>query len=384
MTVKRKIAVLGSTRAEYGYMRKILQKMLRSDKIELQFIVTGIHLLPEHGLSVREIESDGIPIAARVDMMVGGDTPSAWAKSLSVEINSLAQVFSMLKPELLVVTGDRGEMLAATMTAAYMNIPIAHIQAGDLSGHIDGSARHAITHLSHLYLTSCDDSSERVRKMGFEPWRIHNVGSPQLDIIAETPTLPVAELERHFKLDFKKPVIVLIQHAVLQEVSAAESQMTETLEAIKSLGIQTVVIYPNNDAGGKRVIDTIKKYENLPFIRSSENLDRNIFVNLLRNSAAIVGNSSCGILEAPFLRIPAINIGSRQQGRLRVENILDVPHDRPAIRAAIEKAVQDADFRKRVSQCKNPYGTNASERIVNLLETLDVPREKLFEKRLTY
>ncbi len=384
MKSRRKIAVIGSTRASYGYKRKFLKKMLASDSIDLQYIVTGIHLLPEHGLSVREIEKDQIPIAARVDMMVGGDSPAAWAKSLSIEIGSMAQVYSMLEPDLLVVTGDRGEMLAAAMTAAYMNIPIAHIQAGDLSGHIDGSARHAITHLSHLYLTSCEDSSARVRKMGFEPWRIHNVGSPQLDVIEETPIVSKAELAKYFNFDFKKPVVVMIQHAVLQDVEKAEAQVTETLEAIKASGIQTVVIYPNNDSGGKKVIDVIKKYEHLPNLRSSENLERNIFINLLRNASAIVGNSSCGILEAPYLKLPALNIGSRQTGRLRAENILDIPHDRKVIKETLEKVVNDKVYREKLMRCENPYGMGASDKIVKLLETVDISKQKLLDKRLTY
>ncbi|MBE9546457.1 MAG: UDP-N-acetylglucosamine 2-epimerase, partial [Proteobacteria bacterium] len=173
--MKRKIAVIASSRATYGYKQKLIGLIQESPKLDLQLIVTGMHLLKEHGLSIREIEADGYPIAAKVDMMVGGNTPSAWAKSIGVEIQGLAQVFSMLNPDLVLVTGDRAEMFAAAATAAYMNIPVAHIQAGDVSGHIDGSARHAITKLSHIHFPSCEDSAKRVERLGEEPWRIFNV-----------------------------------------------------------------------------------------------------------------------------------------------------------------------------------------------------------------
>lgn len=174
--MKRKIAVVSEARATYGYIKRVMHLVEASDRLELQLIVTGMHLLKEYGASINEILRDGFVPAAWVDMYLGGDTPTAWAKSLGVEMQGLAQVYDMLKPDLLLVAGDRAEILAATVTAAYMNIPVAHIQSGDLSGHIDGSARHAITKLAHVHLPACEDSAERVRKMGEEVWRIFNVG----------------------------------------------------------------------------------------------------------------------------------------------------------------------------------------------------------------
>jgi UDP-hydrolysing UDP-N-acetyl-D-glucosamine 2-epimerase len=193
------------------------------------------------------------------------------------------------------------------------------------------------------------------------------------------------ELGNYFEFDFEAPVLVVIQHAVLAEVEQAREQMIETMEAIKGLGMQTVLIYPNNDAGGRRIIEVIRNYENLPFLRCSENLDRKIMINLLRTCTAIVGNSSCGILEAPFLKLAAVNVGNRQQGRLRSENLIDVPHDRHAIAAAVRRALFDPDCRKKVAECVNPYGDgHSSERIVAVLEDLSVSREKLLDKRMTY
>jgi GDP/UDP-N,N'-diacetylbacillosamine 2-epimerase (hydrolysing) len=198
----RKIAVLSEARATYGYVKRVMHLIEQSERLELQLIVTGMHLLKEYGSSINEIVRDGFTPAARVDMYVGGDTPTAWSKSLGVEMQGLAQVFDMLKPDLLLVAGDRAEILAATVTAAYMNIPVAHIQSGDLSGHIDGSARHAITKLAHIHLPACEDSAERVRKMGEEPWRIFNVGAPQLDDVVHGKKLDRNELAKRFGVDF--------------------------------------------------------------------------------------------------------------------------------------------------------------------------------------
>ena len=383
--MKPKIAVIASSRASYGYKRGVIRGIHESPKLELQLIVTGMHLLREHGYSINEIKEDGFPITATVEMTVAGDTPSAWVKSLGVEMMSLAQVFATLAPDLVLVTGDRGEMLTASIAAAYMNIPVAHIQAGDVSGHIDGSARHAITKMCHLHFASCDDSAKRVERLGEEPWRIFDVGAPQLDTLADVATLDKSELAKQFGFDFAQPVIVVIQHPVLQEIGDTRHQIVETMEAVKSLGIQTVIIYPNNDAGGRIIIDAIREYEALPFVRTSRNLDRIVLVNLLRNAAALVGNSSAGVLEGPFLKLAAVNIGTRQTGRLQSTNVINVGHSRDEIAAATRKAVFDAAFRESVRQCVNPYGDGKSAaRIVKILEEHAASRDKLLDKRLTY
>jgi GDP/UDP-N,N'-diacetylbacillosamine 2-epimerase (hydrolysing) len=380
-----KIAIIASSRASYGYKRGVIRGVRDSSKLELQLIVTGMHLLAEHGMSVREIEGDGFPITTRVEMTVAGDTPSAWVKSLGVEMTSLAQVYSTLQPDLVLVTGDRGEMLTACIAAAYMNIPVAHIQAGDVSGHIDGSARHAITKMCHLHFASCADSAVRVERLGEEPWRIFDVGAPQLDTLAETPTMTKTELAQHFGFDFDKPVVVVIQHPVLAEFEQTRPQIIETMEAVKALGAQTVVIYPNNDAGGRVIIDVIRGYESLPFIRASRNLDRTVLVNLLRNASAMIGNSSAGVLEGPFLKLPAVNIGSRQTGRMQSTNVINVGHERGTIEAAARRAVFDPEFRTMVKQCVNPYGDGkSSARIVALLEELAGQHERLLDKPMTY
>lgn len=381
---KRKIAVVSEARATYGYIRRLMQLIQRSDRLELHLIVTGMHLLKEYGHSVDEMIRDGFTPAARVDMYVGGDSPTAWSKSLGVEIQGLAQVFDMLKPDLMLVAGDRAEILAATVTAAYMNIPVAHIQSGDLSGHIDGSARHAITKLAHVHLPSCEDSAERVRRLGEEPWRIFNVGAPQLDDVVHGKTLDRGELARLVACDFSKPVLLVIQHPVLAEVHLARKQMEETMAAVRESGHQALVVYPNVDAAGREIISVIEHYRDNATIRAFRNLDREVFLSLLGAVSVLIGNSSVGILEAPSFKLPALDIGSRQTGRMRACNVITVPEfDRTIIRREIDRALHDPVYRSALETCVNPYGDgNSSERICRILEEIDLSR--LLNKHMTY
>lgn len=382
--MKRRIAVIASSRATYGYKRKVINLINKSARLELQLIVTGMHLLKEYGYSVKDIEADGFPIAAKVEMMVGGDTPSAWAKSVGVEIQNLAQVFSMLRPDIVLVTGDRAEMFAAAITASYMNIPVAHIQAGDVSGHIDGSARHAITKLSHIHFPSCKDSAKRVEKMGEEKWRIFNVGAPQLDAIIHDPKLSKKELNVKLGVDLNQPTILVLQHPILVENDKSYDQMKQTMEVIAELKIQTLVVYPNVDSGGAEIIRAIKEYENLPFIYTFRNVERQIFISLLKAVSVIVGNSSCGILEAPSFKLPAVNIGNRQRGRMQANNVINVPHKRGEIANAINKALFDNDFKRDLRNCINPYGDGKSSgRIVKVLKNIEL-NEQLLDKKIVY
>lgn len=381
---KRKIAVLASSRATYGYKRKIIGMIHRSKKSELQLIVTGMHLLKHYGYSMQEIEADQYPVAAKVDMMIGGDSPAAWTKSIGVEIQNLAQVFDMLKPDLLLVTGDRAEMFAGAITAAYMNIPIAHIQAGDVSGHIDGNARHAMTKLSHIHLAACKDSADRVKNLGEEPWRVFNVGAPQLDDIIHGPKIPKSILMEEFRLDPKKPFALVIQHATLAEIDDAYRQMKETMLALKELELQSIVIYPNVDSGGMEVIRAIDEFKNLPYIRTVSNIERRTFMSLLKESSVLLGNSSTGILEAPSFKVPAINIGNRQRGRMQAVNVINTGHNHKEIARAVKKGFYDPAYRKRLKTCVNPYGDgHSSEKILKILELVELG-PKLLDKKITY
>jgi len=382
--MKRKICILATSRATYGYKKRIIKLINDAPDLELQLIVTGMHPLKQYGSSINEILDDGVPITAQIDMMIGGDTPSTYAKSLSVEMQGLVQVFDMCKPDILLVTGDRGEMVIACLTAAYMNIPVAHIQSGDVSGHIDGSARHAMTKLAHIHLPACEDSAKRVEKMGEESWRIHNVGAPQLDEIVQTKKLSKSKLAKIFKLNFEEKVLLVLQHPVLVENDKAAQQMEATLKAIKKSGLQTIIIFPNVDAGNESIINIIEEYAKDTLIQAHRNMDRKIFISLLSKISILIGNSSCGILEAPSLKLPAINIGNRQRGRMQAVNVINANHDEGEILQAIDTALYDKKYLKILENCNNPYGDGySSERIVEILRKIEI-NNKLIDKKITY
>lgn len=381
---KRKVAVVTGARATYGYSKRLMKLIERSRDLELQLVVTGMHLLKEFGHTVNEIIRDGFKPTARVPMPMTGGSPRTWANALGVEIQGMTKVFDRLKPDIVVVSGDRAEMLGAAAAAAYMNLPVAHIQAGDLSGHIDGSARHAITKLAHIHFASCKDSADRVRKMGEETWRIFNVGAPQLDEVVQGKKIPTLALAKMFRLDMRKPILMMLQHPVLTEIGCARAQARETLEAIRASGFQAIVIYPNTDSAGQEIIKIIREYEHMPNIQTHRNIDRKVFLSLLRAVSVLVGNSSCGILEAPSFKLPAIDIGNRQTDRMRACNVINVPKfDRKKILAAIHKSLYDNNFRQRLKRCKNPYGDGrSSERILRVLSRINLKR--ILEKRMTY
>jgi len=382
--MKRKICILATSRATYGYKKRIIKLINDASDLELQLIVTGMHPLKQYGHSINEILDDGVPITAQIDMMIGGDTPSTYAKSLSVEMQGLVQVFDLCKPDILLVTGDRGEMVIACLTAAYMNIPVAHIQSGDVSGHIDGSARHAMTKLAHIHLPACEDSAKRVEKMGEESWRIHNVGAPQLDEIVQTKKLSKSELGKLFNLNFEEKVLLVLQHPVLVENEKAAQQMEATLKAIKKSGLQTIIIFPNVDAGNESIINIIEEFAKNTLIQAHRNMDRKFFISLLSEISIIIGNSSCGILEAPSLKLPAINIGNRQRGRMQAVNVINTNHDEGEILQAIDTALYDKKYLKILENCNNPYGDGySSERIVEILRKIEI-NNKLIDKKITY
>ena len=381
---KKKIAVIASSRATYGYKRKLIGLINNSQKLDLQLIVTGMHLMKDYGDSIDEIQQDGYPIISKLGFDLAKDTPADWAKSIGKEIYGLAEIFEKIKPDIVLATGDRGEMFAVVATAAYMNLPIAHIQSGDVSGHIDGSARHAMTKLSHIHFAACEDSANRVIKMGEEPWRVFNVGAPQLDEIIHSKKIPKKDLEKILKLNLDKKPLLVIQHPVLVENENAYFQMKETIEALNLLKHPSIIVYPNIDSGGKNIINAIREDENLPFIHTYKNIDRKVFMSLLGNTSAIVGNSSCGILEAPSFKLPAINIGNRQRGRMQAINVINVGYKSEDIHQAIKKALYDDNFRNNLKTCENPYGDGfSSERILKILEEIPL-HANLLDKKITY
>jgi len=381
----KKICVLTGTRAEYGLLKPTMTTIKNHSNFKLSIIVTGMHLSPEFGNSIKEIEKDGFKITAKVKMNPVEDTGFSMAESVGKGIIGVAKSLEKIKPDILLVLGDRTEALSGAIAAAYMNIPIAHIHGGDIVGAvIDESARHAITKLAHIHFPGTKKSAERIIKMGENRRNIYIVGTPCVETILNKDFLTKKEIEKKFDLDLKKPLILMLQHSVSTQIDKAKKQIIETLEAVKKLQYQTVIIYPNSDAGGREIIKQIKKYECLPFVSSYKNLSQKEYFSLLKYCSVMVGNSSSGIIESSSFKIPVINIGIRQDGRERSSNVIDVNHNRVEIIRFIEKAINDKKFREKVRKCKNPYGTGrTSEKIVKILNQIDIS-PALLEKKLTY
>jgi len=383
----KKVAVVTGTRAEYGILYPVMKAIERHPKLNLSLLVTGMHLAHEFGYTVQEIEKDGFPIDARVEMLLSGDTGSAMAKSLGIGIIGMTQALEQVKPDVVTVLGDRGEALAAVIAAAHMNIAVAHIHGGDVTtgADIDEPIRHAITRFAHLHFPTSPQDAERLVRMGEDPRRIHIVGPLGIYAMSRDSFIPKARLCKLLGLDKDKPVVLVVQHPVTTQVDKAADQMRETLKAIVELKEQTVVIYPNADAGGRRMIEVIKEYEGYPFIKTFKSLPYLTFVSLMRIAGVIAGNSSSAIFESPLFGIPAVNIGTRQKGRQRGNNVIDSPHSRTAIAKAIRYALFDNEFRKKARKSTNPFDIDikGAEKIADVLSRLETT-DALLQKRLTY
>ena len=380
----KKVCVVTGTRAEYGLLKPVMREIKKSKKLKLCLISTGMHLSKEFGYTKKEIIKDGFKIDSEIRMNPPKDNVLSMSISVGKGIVKFSESLNSIKPDVVLVLGDRIEMLAATIASSYMNITVAHIHGGDVSAGIDESARHAITKFSHIHFPATKKSAKRILKMGEEKRRVFVVGAPSLDTILKIKLLKRKEAENKFNLDLTKPMILMLQHPVTTEYEKAGGQAIETLEAIKKLGEQTIIIYPNSDAGGRKMIKQIKKYEKLPFVKVYKSISYEDYLSLLKHASVLVGNSSSGIIESPAFKIPVVDIGKRQSGRERSTNVIGVGHERNEIIAAIKKAIHDKKFMERVKKCKNPYGQGkASKKIVKILSGIKIDK-KLLQKRITY
>jgi UDP-N-acetylglucosamine 2-epimerase (non-hydrolysing)/GDP/UDP-N,N'-diacetylbacillosamine 2-epimerase (hydrolysing) len=381
---QRTICVLTGTRAEYGLLKPVMRAIAAHPRLQLSLIVTGMHLDRRYGYTVNEIVRDGFVIDARVPMHMTADTGAAMANAVGHGIIGLTRALQKIAPDVLLVLGDRTEPLAGTIAAVYQGIPVAHIHGGDTShGGLDESNRHAITKFAHVHFPATLKSAGRVRNLGEDPWRIHVTGAPGLDTILHTPLPSRNELEKKLRISLRPPVILLVQHPVTTEIRQAGQQMRETLAAIKSLGITTILGYPNSDAGSREIIKAIRAIEHLPYVHTCRNLAHTDYLGLLKNISVLAGNSSSGIIEAPLFKLPVVNIGSRQFGREKAGTVIDVGYDRRQIAAAICRALSPA-FRKKLRNNQNPYGNGtAGKKIAAILAALKID-SRLLSKKMTY
>jgi len=377
----RKVFVLTGKRGGFGAMRPMLARLRDDDAFELQLVVTDQHVNARFGGTVAEIERE-FEVAGAVDMEQEDDTPAARARAVGRCTMKMTQELSRLAPDLCVLYGDRGEVLATATAATLLGLPIAHLQGGDLSGSLDEQMRHAVTKLAHLHFPSNDESASRIRRMGEEDWRIHVVGDNHIDSIVDGDYLTPTEVAEALDLDLDRPTIVLLQHSETTAPGEAYHQMTETLIAVESFKHQCVIVYPCSDQGYEGVIKAINERTSpSPQYRVHVNLEAPVFWGLLNIAGVMVGNSSAGLIETPYFGLPAVNVGRRQEDRLHAENVLHVPHDRGAIAEAIRIALENEEFRKMAADCNRPFGNGKSgDKVIDVLREIPLDRRLLVKR----
>ena len=354
----RKIAVVTGTRAEYGLLYLLLKEIQSDIDCQLQLIVTGMHLSPEFGSAYHLIVQDGFNIDAKVEMLLASDTATGVAKSVAIGILGFTDAFERLKPDIIVVLGDRFEILAVVQTAMIMKIPVAHIHGGELTqGAIDESIRHAITKMAQLHFTAAEPYRNRVIQMGEQPDRVFNVGAPGLERIKRMTFLNREELEKKLQCQLKKQVFLLTYHPATLELQTIDDELKNLFSALNVFPEATIIITKSNsDEAGRRVNQRIDDYvKNQPErVYAFTTMGDQNYLNSLRLADVVIGNSSSGVIEAPVFHVPTVNIGGRQDGRLRCDSIIDCGISELEIRFAIEKALS-SEFKAIVKNTISPY-----------------------------
>ncbi|UCH34038.1 MAG: UDP-N-acetylglucosamine 2-epimerase (hydrolyzing) [Armatimonadota bacterium] len=393
---QRVIAVFTGNRAEYGLQFPILRAVHRHPALDYRLLVSGAHLDPNFGRTLDEIRSDGFRIDAEVKIEMDATSLFATAQAIGSGVLAISEALARIRPDMMVVYADRFEGLAAVIASSQMNIPTAHVEGGDLTegGALDDSVRHAMTKLSHLHFTTNAQATNRILAMGEEPWRVHTVGFPAIDLISEGRFAQRDEVAARLDLDLGRPVVLFTQHSVTTEFDRSESQLAPSLDAIRKLsaeGVQVVITYPNNDAGGQAIIRRLEAFraEDLAGVQVHRSLGRHLYhgvLGLARDPSlrvACAGNSSSGLKETPAFACPTVNVGSRQDGRLRGDNVLDAGYDAAAIVAAVRRCLFDETFRALCRSAENPYWLgDAGPKIADVLATTPLD-QALIRKRMT-
>lgn len=367
----KKILYITGTRADYGLMHSTLE--LLNENFQLEVVSTGMHLMEEFGCSINEIKKDDFNLHI-VNQTFLEDNEQSMSIFIGNLIRDLTEVMANINPDIVLLLGDRGEMLAGAIVASYLQIPIAHIHGGDISLTVDDKARHAITKLANIHFPATEKSALRIKQMGENPDNIYVVGAPGLDSIIKNKD-NIDETYLKEKYGIKKDFILVLQHPVSAENKESAFQISQTLDAVTSTSYQIIVIYPNADAGGRAMINKINEYD----VDSYKNIPHDDFIGLLNIASILIGNSSSGIIESSSFKLPVINIGTRQQGREKASNVIDVDYNREEILEAI-KYIESEEYSEILKNCDNPYGNGKScENICNILKKIEI-NDKLLNK----
>lgn len=367
-----------------------MKAITESDDLQLRVIVAGMHLIEKHGMTVEQIKADGFPIDRKIFTLIEGETPETMSKSVALTINEITTSLQHIQPDALVVHGDRFETFGAAIAGAMMNIPIAHIQGGEVTGTIDESLRHAITKLAHIHFPSCEDAMNRLIRLGEDPRYIFSVGCPMVDKILKVRIEPKVNIFRSplisvkddiIHYDPEKPFLLVMFHPVTSDLKRNFDNTVALLRALKKMDMQAIWLWPNADAGAREIVNAIKthngffaKNRKIGFYRS---IPVDLFINILHHSACVVGNSSVGLREACYFGTPVVNIGARQDGRIRTLNVLDVAPEVNAIYHAIQVQCKAGPY-----PIEQVYGNGRSgKKIAEILASIDFPST---QKRITY
>jgi len=378
----RKICVITGTRAEYGLLRWVMQGIKDDPELTLQIIATGMHLSPEFGLTYREIEQDGFQIDRKVEMLTSSDTSVGIAKSMGLGLIGFADALNVLRPDLIVVLGDRFEIFAVVAAALVARIPVAHLHGGEATeGLIDEAIRHSITKMSHLHFVAAEEYRQRVIQLGEQPERVFLVGGLGIDSIKRLQLFDRAELEESIDFQLGAKSLLITFHPVTLETSTAEDQMAELLAALAELkDTQLIFTMPNADTDGRTLIKLVQQFvAQHPNARAYTSLGQLRYLSCIAQVNGVVGNSSSGLAEVPSFKKGTINIGDRQRGRLQAASVINCEPTRQSIEAAL-KRLYSADFQVSLSQVLNPYGEGgASEKIIASIKS--APLEDVLKKR---
>jgi UDP-hydrolysing UDP-N-acetyl-D-glucosamine 2-epimerase len=370
----RRICVVTGTRAEYGILYWVLKEIAATPALELSLVATGSHLSPEFGLTYRDIERDGFRIDAKVEMLLSSDSPVGVAKSLALAVQGCAEAFERLRPDLVLLVGDRYEILGAAQAALLARIPVAHIAGGDITeGAYDDSIRHAVTKLSHLHLVTNAESARRVRQLGEDPAHIHVVGSPALDHLHRTALMDRGELQQSLGFQFRARNLLVTFHPATLDPGSPADQLGELLRGIELVGgdVGVLLTRPGADVASRTLGPVIDDFVGRhPHARAFASLGHVLYLSAMAQVDVVVGNSSSGLYEAPSLHKPTVNVGDRQRGRVRASSVIDCPPVAGAVAAAIREA-----FAHDCSQVRNPYGDgHAAANIVAIVRDFpDLP-----------
>jgi len=378
----KNVAVFTGTRAEYGLLYWLLKDIQADPEFALQLLVSGMHLSPEFGHTFTQIEKDGFVIDEKIEILLSSDSAVGVAKSMGLGVLGFADALSRLKPDVLVILGDRFEALAAAQTAMILRIPVVHLHGGELTeGAYDDAIRHAITKLSYLHCTSTEEYRQRVIQLGEAPERVRNVGAIGLDHLQRSSFISVAELGQSLGFELSKPFVLVTYHPVTLGDEQPERSFQALLDSLDCFPeLQVILTYPNADDGGRRIIPMLEKYaqDNPKRVFAIQSLGQVRYLSAVKHASIVIGNSSSGIIEVPSFHVPTINIGVRQLGRLSADSVIHCAASKDAISASMITALCD-DFQASLQSVHNPYGQgNASDQVIHMLKSIPLETVKTF------